>query len=160
MARADMEKRDRILGFTVAPLTRRRIDSFKRNRRGYWSLWIFLGLFVFSLFAEFIANDKPIMVKFDDAYYMPIFKLYPETTFGGEFPTETDYRDPFVAKLIGAKGWMLWPPVRYSYNTPNYFLAAPSPAPPSADNWLGTDDQARDVTYMLIDPRITFEGQD
>ncbi|MCZ6448559.1 MAG: ABC transporter permease [Alphaproteobacteria bacterium] len=145
-----MDGQDRALGIPIAPLTRRRIDSFKRNRRGYWSLWIFLGLFVFSLFAEFIANDKPIVVKFDGGYYMPIFKLYPETVFGGEFPTETDYRDPFVTKLIGAKGWMLWPPVRYSFDTPNYFLAAPSPAPPNADNWLGTDDQARDVVARLI----------
>jgi microcin C transport system permease protein len=150
MAGTDMEKRDRILGLGVTPLTRRRVDSFKRNRRGYWSLWIFLGLFAFSLFAEFIANDKPIIVKYDGGYYMPIFKLYPETAFGGEFPTETDYRDPFVAKLIGEKGWMVWPPVRFSFNTPNYFLSAPSPAPPSADNWLGTDDQARDVTARLI----------
>ncbi len=145
-----MGGQDRICGITITPLTRRRVDSFKRNRRGYWSLWIFLGLFVFTLFAEFIANDKPILVKFDGAYHMPIFKLYPETVFGGEFPTETDYRDPFVAKLITDKGWMIWPPVRFSFDTPNYFLAAPSPAPPSLDNWLGTDDQARDVVARLI----------
>ena len=145
-----MDRQDRAFTIAITPLTRRRIDSFKRNRRGYWSLWIFLGLFVFSLFAEFIANDKPIVVKYDGGYYMPIFKLYPETVFGGEFPTEADYRDPFVTKLIGAKGWMIWPPIRYSFDTPNYFLAVPSPAPPSADNWLGTDDQARDVTARLI----------
>ncbi|MDH3242093.1 MAG: ABC transporter permease [Alphaproteobacteria bacterium] len=141
---------DRFLGIPVTPLTRRRVDSFKRNRRGYWSLWFFLALFVFSLFAEFLANNKPILVKFEGAYYMPIFKVYPETTFGGAFPTETDYRDPFAAKLIEAKGWMIWPPVRYSFDTPNYFLKTPSPAPPSAENWLGTDDQARDVVARLI----------
>jgi microcin C transport system permease protein len=141
---------DRIWGIPITPLTRRRMDSFKRNRRGYWSLTIFLGLFVLSLFAEFLANNKPILVKFEGAYYMPIFKVYPETTFGGAFPTETDYRDPFAAKLIEDKGWMIWPPVRYSYDTPNYFLKTPSPAPPSVENWLGTDDQARDVVARLI----------
>ncbi|MDX1484985.1 MAG: ABC transporter permease [Alphaproteobacteria bacterium] len=145
-----MDGKDRILGLPVTPLTRRRFESFKRNRRGYWSLWVFLGLFVFSLFAEFLANDKPILVKFDGAYHMPIFKFYPETAFGGAFPTETDYRDPHVQALIAEKGWMVWPPVRYSFNTPNYFLTTPSPAPPSADNWLGTDDQARDVVARLI----------
>jgi microcin C transport system permease protein len=141
---------DRILGFPVTPLTRRRFDSFKRNRRGYVSLWIFLILFALSLGAEFLANSKPILVKYDGAYYMPIFNFYPETAFGGEFPTETDYRDPTAAKLIVDKGWMLWPPVRYSFDTPNYFLRTPSPAPPSAENWLGTDDQARDVVARLI----------
>jgi microcin C transport system permease protein len=141
---------DRILGIAVTPLTRRRFESFRRNRRGYWSLWIFLALFVFSLFAEFIANDKPILVKYDGGYYMPIFKPYPETAFGGEFPTETDYRDPFVAKLIAEKGWIVWPPVRYRYDTPNYFLKVPAPSPPAAGNWLGTDDQSRDVVARLI----------
>lgn len=103
-----------------------------------------------TLFAEFVANDKPFLVKFDNEYYLPILVSYPETTFGGDFETETEFRDPYVAELIEAKGWMLWPPVRYSYDTINYNLPVPAPAPPSADNWLGTDDQGRDVLARII----------
>ena len=142
--------RDRFLGMSITPLTRRRLDNFRANARGFWSLWIFLFLFVLTLGAEFIANDKPILVKYDDAYYMPIFNFYPETTFGGEFPTDTVYRDPHVIKLIKAKGWILWQPVRYSYRTINYELKVPAPAPPSTENWLGTDDQGRDLLARLI----------
>jgi microcin C transport system permease protein len=134
----------------LSPLTRRRYAQFKANRRGYYSLWIFLFLFVTTLFSEFIANDKPLIVKHDDHYYFPIFKEYPETTFGGEFETETSYRDPFVQKLITSKGWMLFPLIPYSYNTVNYNLPVPAPAPPSRENWLGTDDQGRDVLARLM----------
>jgi microcin C transport system permease protein len=141
---------ERFLGFRVTPITRRRIDNFKRNRRGFWSLWIFLILFFVSLFAELVANDKPLLVRFDGNFYFPAFTVYPETKFGGEFQTEADYRDEFVAKLITAKGWMVWPLIRYSYDTINYKLPVPAPAPPSAVNWLGTDDQARDVLARLI----------
>lgn len=142
--------RDRLLGFAIRPLTRRRVDNFKANRRGFWSLWVFLTLFILSLFAEFIANDKPILVKYDGGYYMPIFTFYPETAFGGQFPTEADFRDPYLAQKVAADGWVIWPPVRFSYRTINYDLTVPAPAPPSEQNWLGTDDQGRDLLARLI----------
>lgn len=144
------EPRDQVLGVRITPLTRRRLVNFKRNRRGFWSLWIFLGIFFVSLFAELIANDRPLLVGYDGSLYTPVFKAYAETEFGGEFLTEADYRDPFVVELIEEKGWMLWPPVRFSYDTVNYDLAVPAPAPPSTDNWVGTDDQGRDVIARLI----------
>jgi microcin C transport system permease protein len=134
----------------ISPLTRRRLLNFRGNRRGYWSLWIFLVLFVLTLFAELIANDKPLLVRYRGEFYTPVFVDYPETAFGGFLESEADYRDPEVAGLIEDKGWMLWPPVHYSYDTINYDLPVPAPAPPSADNWLGTDDQGRDVTARLI----------
>ena len=134
----------------LSPLARRRWRNFRANRRGWFSLWFFLLLFVMSLFAEFIANDKPLIVFFDGELYLPITTVFPETTFGGEFETEADYRDPFVIELITGKGWMLWPPIRYSYDTINYDLPVPAPAPPSRENWLGTDDQGRDVAARLI----------
>lgn len=135
----------------LSAINQRRWRNFTNNRRGYWSLWIFLALFVFSLFAELIANDRPLLVRYDGKFYTPVFVAYPETTFGGDFETETKYRDPFVADLIKEKGgWMLWPPVRYAYSTINLDLPVPAPAPPSRDNWLGTDDQGRDVVARLI----------
>ncbi|MBM3568003.1 MAG: ABC transporter permease [Alphaproteobacteria bacterium] len=137
-------------GYRVTPLDRRRWANFKANRRGFWSLWIFLGLFVFSLCAELFANDRPILVRFEGAFYVPVLKDYPETAFGGDFETAAVYRDPEVAGLIEAKGWMLWPPIRYSYRTINLGLNRPAPAPPSTENWLGTDDQGRDVVARLI----------
>lgn len=134
----------------LSPLTRRRLAQFKANKRGYYSLWVFLFLFILTLFAEFIANDKPLLVKYQDHFYFPVFVEYPETTFGGEFETETNYRDPFVRDLITKKGWIAWPIIPYSYNTVNYDLPVPAPAPPSKENWLGTDDQGRDVLARLI----------
>lgn len=137
--------------FQLSPLNRRRWQNFKANRRGYWSFWIFLILFFVSLFAEFIANDKPLLLKYDGGYYFPVLITYPETIFGGEFETETDYRDPYVKELIENKGgWMIWPPIRYSYDTINLNLPVPAPAPPSGENWLGTDDQGRDVVARVI----------
>lgn len=145
-------RQDRFLGLAITPITRRRLNNFRANRRGYWSLWIFLVLFVASLFAEFIANDKPLLILHDGKAFFPVFVGYPETDFGGDFQTEADYRDPYVKdELIGDKGgFILWPPIRYSYRTINYGLTQPAPSPPSAENWLGTDDQARDVTARLI----------
>jgi len=134
----------------LSPLTERRLAQFKANKRGYISLWVFLFLFILTLFAEFLANDKPLLVKYDDHYYFPVFKEYPETQFGGEFQTEANYRDPFVKDLINKKGWMVWPLIPYSYNTVSYELPVPAPAPPSRENWLGTDDQGRDVLARLI----------
>ena len=143
-------QQDRFLGLAIAPLTRRRIESFKANRRGFWSLILFLMLFAVSLSAEMIANDRPILVKFDGGYYVPFLESYPETAFGGQLPTEADYRDPYVANLISAKGWAIWPLIPFNERTINYDLQVPAPAPPSRDNWLGTDDQGRDVLARVI----------
>ena len=141
---------DRFLGIRITPLTRRRLVNFRRNGRGFWSLWIFLAIFAITLFAEFLANDKPLLVWFDDTAYVPVFVSYAETEFGGEFLTKADYRDPFVIELIENNGWIIWPLVRFSFDTINFDLDRPAPAPPSADNWLGTDDQARDVVARLL----------
>ena len=133
----------------MTPVTQK-WQKFKSNKRGYWSLWLFAILFFGSLFAEFIANDKPIIVSYEGQLYFPAFAFYPETTFGGDFATETNYRDPFIADKIRASGWMVFPLIEYSYQTINYDLTVPAPAPPSSANWLGTDDQGRDVAARLI----------
>ena len=135
----------------MSPLMQKRVTYFKANKRGYYSLLIFAVLFFVTLFAEFIANDKPLLVSYEGQFYTPIFKSYPETTFGGDFETETVYKDPFVQDLIEEKGgWMIWPLIRYSYNTINYDLPSPAPSKPTRENWLGTDDQGRDVLARLI----------
>jgi microcin C transport system permease protein len=158
----------------MSPLNRRRWQNFKANRRGYVALWIFLVVFVVTLFAEFIANDRPYFISYDGRWYFPVFVTYPETTFGGDFETAADYRDPYLQKLINDKGgFMIWPPIRYSYNTHNLDLPTPAPSPPTwmltqaeckhvierkdlkscSDleyNWLGTDDQGRDVLTRII----------
>jgi microcin C transport system permease protein len=134
----------------LSPLTRHRLRMFRANRRGFISLWIFLALFGISLFAELIANDKPIILKYNDSYYFPVFATYSEKTFGGDFDAEASYRDPFIMERISANGWMVWPPIPYSYSTINYDLGRPAPSPPTANNWLGTDDQGRDVLARLI----------
>ena len=134
----------------LTPLTRRRIRNFSANRRGVWSLWIFLGLFGLSLVSEVIANDRPLLVRYDGRLYVPVIRAYPETTFGGRFPTETVYRDPVVQQLIGARGWMVWPPVPYRYDTIDEQLRGPAPAPPSRAHWLGTDDLGRDLVARLL----------
>lgn len=158
----------------LSPLNQRRVRNFKANRRGYWSLILFSVLFVLSLFAEFIANDRPLLVRFDGRLYWPTFVTYSETTFGGDFETAADYRDPFLRKLIADKGGtIVWPPIRYSYGTHNLDLPTPAPSKPTwmlteaecaavvarkglsgcrdlEYNWLGTDDQGRDVVARLI----------
>ncbi|MFZ6050010.1 ABC transporter permease [Pseudomonas sp. CR3202] len=135
----------------LSPINRRRFERFKAHKRGWWSLWLFLFLFVLSLGAELIANDKPLAVNYDGQWYFPILKRYPETAFGGEFPLEANYKTPYIRELIESKdGHMIWPPVPFSYETINYELKVPAPAPPSADNWLGTDDQGRDVLARVI----------
>ena len=135
---------------TLSPLTHRRLKQFKANKRGYYSFWIFASLLFVCLFAEFIANDKPILVSYNGAFYAPTFKDYPETTFGGDFETATDYRDPFVKDLIEKDGWMIWPPIRFSYDTISYDLPEPAPSSPTLTNILGTDDQGRDVAARVI----------
>ena len=161
-------------GLSLSPLNQRRWQNFKSNRRGYWSFWIFCVLFVVTLFAELIANDRPLLVKFDGKLYFPSVISYSETTFGGDFETAADYRDPFLQKLIAEKGgWTVWPPIRYSYHTHNLDLPTPAPSKPTwmlteaeckavvdrkglqgcrdlEYNWLGTDDQGRDVVARLI----------
>ena len=137
--------------FKLSPINQRRLRAFKANKRGYYSFVLFVVLFFVTLFAEFIANDKPFLVKYDGAFYMPIFKMYTEKQFGGEFETEADYRDPAVQQFIHEKGgWIIWPPIPYSYRTIKLDLPVPAPAPPSVDNWLGTDDQGRDVVARVI----------
>lgn len=161
----------------LSPLNQRRWRNFRRNRRAFWSLIVFSILFGLSLFAEFIANDKPILVQHRGEYFTPIFRFYPETAFGGDFQTEADYRDPVVQCLIetggldscfdtpedliadardgmidGAgieRGWALWPPLRYSYNT-TVDRPGAAPLPPNDQNWLGTDDTKRDVLARVI----------
>ncbi|MFD2204493.1 ABC transporter permease [Kiloniella antarctica] len=139
-----------LFGIKLGPMNQRRLQNFKKNRRGYWSLRIFVLLFGLSLFAEVIANDKPILIIFDEQSYFPIVQALPETAFGGEFKTEADYHDPFVQNLISEKGWMVWPPIQYHYRTVDFDLPSPAPTPPDFEHWLGTDDQARDVMARLI----------
>jgi microcin C transport system permease protein len=169
--------------FALTPLNQRRWQNFKANKRGYWSLWLFLTLFIGSLFAEFIANDKPFYVSFEGKSYFPALidiasplgvTGYAETEFGGDFETAADYRDPYLQKLIADKGgYMLWPPIRFSYSTHNLDLPTPAPSKPTwllteqeckqvvekkqvtgcrdlEYNWLGTDDQGRDVVARMI----------
>ena len=161
----------------LSPINQRRVDNFRANKRGYWSFIVFVVLFTASLFAEFIANERPILVSYKGELLMPVFKDYPEEKFGG-FLAHTDYRDPVIQKEIEAHGWMVWPPIRYSFKTHNLDLPRPAPSPPTwalsqeecaraaakkigadkpnrgcADiewNWFGTDDQGRDVVARLI----------
>jgi microcin C transport system permease protein len=134
----------------MTPITLRRLKHFSSNRRGYWSLWIFLILFFISLFAEGVANDKPLLVIFGERFIFPVFETIPETEFGGEFATETEYRDEFVRDLIEKKGKIYWSLIPYSYDTINYNLPSAAPSAPNSENWLGTDDQGRDVVARLI----------
>ncbi|NQD94146.1 ABC transporter permease, partial [Pseudomonas sp. CrR25] len=135
----------------LSPINQRRFQRFKAHKRGWWSLWIFLVLFGLSLGAELIANDKPLVVQYDGAWYFPVAKRYPETVFGGEFPLQANYKSPYIQGLIAEKdGWMLWPLIPFSYSSINYDLEVPAPAPPSPANWLGTDDQGRDVLARVI----------
>ena len=134
----------------LSPITQRRIENFRANRRGWWSMWIFLALFVVSLFAEFVANDKPLLIRYNDSFYVPVLTAYPETEFGGDFLTEADYSSPYVAELINQNGWMIWPLIRYHHRTVSWDLTGPAPSQPDSAHWLGTDDQARDVIARVI----------
>ena len=142
---------DRWVGLPISPLTRRRLEMFKRNRRGTISLWILGALFALSLCAEVVANDRPILLYHQGSLYTPVFATYPETTFGGEFETEAEYLDPHVQRLIAqAGGWMLWPPIHFHHDTIDLYLDTTAPAPPSPRHWLGTDDVGRDLAARLI----------
>jgi microcin C transport system permease protein len=135
----------------LSPITRRRVAIFRQNRRGFVSFCIFLVLFALTLPAEFVANDRPLLIRFDNHWYIPVLFGYSEDIFGAGFlPTEADYTDPEVAEAINAHGWMIWPPVPFSYDTILKNLTAPAPSPPSWRNPLGTDDQARDVLARVI----------
>ena len=134
----------------TTPLIQRRWQHFKSTRRGYWSLWIFLALVVLTLGNELIANDQPLLIRYEHQFFFPIWVDYPETRFGGNFETAADFRDSYVQSLIQAKGWMLWPPIRFHYDTINYALQHPAPSPPDHTNWLGTDDQGRDVLARVL----------
>ena len=135
---------------TLTPLTRRRLAAFRANRRGFVSLILFMALFILTLFSEVVANDRPLVVSYDGALYWPAIKDYPETTFGGDFQTYADYRDPYLAQLIKDHGWAIWPPIHFDYRAIGYDVTRPHPAPPSAENWLGTDDLGRDVLARLL----------
>lgn len=134
----------------MSSLARRRLANLKANKRGYYSLWIFAGLFTLSLFAEFIANDKPILFSMHGDLYMPVLFTYTEVELGGEFETEAEYTDPFVVELIESNGWAIWPPLPFSYDTIDWDLEPPYPHPPDSEHWLGTDGLSTDVLAKLI----------
>ena len=142
----------------MSPITRRRWANFRHNRRGFASLCLFVLLFTTSLFAEFIANDKPIVVEYKDRLYFPIFRRYAEVEFGGVFEVEADYRETAVQDLIeGSGGWMIWPPIRFSHNTIDYDLPGPTPYPPSPEHLFGTDNYGKDVLAGLVyGTRLSF----
>lgn len=136
--------------FSLTPIMQIRLRRFKENRLGYLSFWIFLLIIILSLSANFIANDRPLLMSYKGHLYSPVFCQYSEQEFGGVFETEANYRDPFVQQLIEHEGWMLWPMIQFSDQTPNLDLIISAPAPPSTQNWLGTDDQGRDVLARVL----------
>lgn len=134
----------------LSPLTQQRWQRFRHNRRGYWSLWIFLVLFLLSLGAELIANEKPLLVHYQHRWMLPLLFGYSETDYGGVLPTAADYQDPWLQQRIARQGWALWAPIRFSDSTLNFATQVPFPSPPSAQNWLGTDANGGDVLARLL----------
>ncbi|MCW4151930.1 ABC transporter permease [Halomonas sp. 18H] len=134
----------------LSPISQRRLRVFRHNRRARLSLWVFMVLFVISLGAELVANDKPLLMQYQGDWYVPVLVDYADSEFGGFLPTPADYHDPHTRDAIEAEGWMLWPPIPYSYDTLDMGLEHPAPSPPDAAHWLGTDDQGRDVLARVI----------
>ena len=135
----------------LSPLTKRRWQIFRSQRRGYLSAIVLMGLIACSMGAEFIANSRPIVVRYAGDFYFPLFKTYAETTFGGDFDTEAEYSDPFIAdRLEASPNWAVWPLIRFDYKTVDFDLQHPAPSPPSSAHWLGTDDRARDILARLV----------
>ena len=157
-----MQGRQQAMGSITSPVaaggapaslspSRRAWLRFKRNRQGYWSLWLFCALVLVSLFAELVSNDKPLIVRYEGQTYFPMLRDYSEKTFGGDFDTPTDYLDPFIQQRLSTDGnWALYTLNRYGPNTLNYFAKSPNPSAPTADNWLGTDDRGRDLLAQLL----------
>lgn len=133
-----------------SPVNQARWARFRHNRRGYWSLWLFLILFFCSLGAELLANDRPLLVQYRGQLYVPVLKNYTEQTFGGAFATAADYQDPWLQHQLSTHGWALWPPVRFGATTINFASTVPFPSPPSASNWLGTDANGGDVLARIL----------
>ncbi len=133
-----------------SPLTQRRISAFKQNKRAYFSFILFSLIFIISLFSELLSNDQPLIVKYKNEFYFPILKTYTEQTFGGDFPTPTDYRDKLIQKHITENGWIVFPPFPYSFNTVDYELDRPTPSAPDKHHWLGTDDEGRDILSRIL----------
>ncbi|MCH9267864.1 ABC transporter permease [Pantoea ananatis] len=134
----------------LSPLNQQRWQRFRHHRRGYWSLWIFLSVFMLSLCAEFIANDKPLLVHYQQRWYAPLFFNYSESDYGGPFATAADYQDPWLQQRIENHGWALWAPIRFGANSINFASKVPFPSPPSRQNWLGTDANGGDVMARLL----------
>ena len=134
----------------LSPVNQARWARFRHNRRGYWSLWIFLVLFGLSLCSELIANDKPLLVRYDNSWYFPLFKNYSESDFGGPLATRADYQDPWLQQRLENQGWILWAPIRFGATSINFATDKPFPSPPSAQNWLGTDANGGDVLARIL----------
>ena len=140
----------RLFSIKLSSRLGRRLYNFRSNKRAYVSLYIFLTLFIISLLGELVANEKPLIIRFDGRFYFPIFKKYLETDFGGDFEFEVVYHDLFIRGLILEKGWMIWPIIQYKYDTIDFNLDVPTPSPPSRTHWLGTDDRGHDVLAVVI----------
>ena len=138
------------MNFSLSKAHPEQIKAFKKNKRALISFYIFLILFVISLLSEFIANDKPLILKYQNNFYFPIFKTYMDKDFGGDFPTPADYKDPFIIKNIEQNGWMLMPIIPFSFNTVDYDINVPTPSAPDAKHWLGTDDEGRDIVARIL----------
>nr|WP_233427610.1 microcin C ABC transporter permease [Rouxiella silvae] len=131
-------------------INRARWARFRQNSRGFWSLWIFLILFLLALFSNVIANEKPLLVNYQGHFYLPVLFNYSESTFGGKLQTTTDYQDPFVVKQLESHGWVIWAPLRQSFNSINFSTDSPFPSPPSRHNLLGTDSNGHDVLAEIL----------
>ncbi|AUU91977.1 MULTISPECIES: microcin C ABC transporter permease [Enterobacteriaceae] len=136
--------------FKLSYVNQTRWARFRHNRRGFWSLWIFLLIFLFSLFAELIANDKPLLVRYQGHWYAPVIFNYSESEFGGPFATPADYQDPWLQQQIAQHGWMIHAPIRFGARSINYSTTQPFPSPPSKQNWLGTDANGGDVLARIL----------